>query len=55
MNFQGCQLLFYIASAVFTAIASFAENGSSKLPRQEQHPQFVRRAFHGCKFVLAMM
>ena len=50
MKVQGCQLHFKMINVVLIArsIASIVENGSSKLPRQEQNSQFIRRSYYGC-------
>ena len=54
MKFQHCQMVFYITGVVFTtrSIASFVKDDSSKLPRQEDSSQFVRRFYHGCELAL---
>ena len=52
MHYQDRQILFYITGVVFTtpsnALSMFGS--SSKLPRQEEVSQFVRRFYHGCEF-----
>ena len=50
-------MLFYLIGLVFTTqvVASVFENVPSKIPRQEQNLQLVRRMYHGCMLVLALM
>lgn len=49
-------MLFCLIGPVFTTqvVAPFFEDVPSKIPRQEQNPQFVRRMYHG-SFVLDEM
>ena len=56
MQFKARHVRFYIIGFVFIAqlIASVVTDNSSKLPRQEQATQFLRRYFHGCEFVIVM-
>ena len=56
MHFKARHVRFYIIGFVFIAqlTASVVTDNSSKLPRQEQVTQFLRRYFHGCEFVIVM-
>ena len=50
-------MLFYLIGLVFTTqvVAPVFEDVPSKIPRQEQNSQFVRRMYHGCMLVLALV
>ena len=50
-------MLFCLTGLVFTTqvVAPVFEDAPSKIPRQEQNSQFVRRMYHGCMPVLALM
>ena len=56
MHFKARHVRFYVIGFVFIAqlIASVVMDNSSKLPRQEQVTQFLRRYGHGCEFVIVM-
>lgn len=56
MHVKARHVRFYIIGFVFIAqlIASVVTDSSSKLPRQEQVTQFLRRHYHGCEFAIVM-
>ena len=47
----------YLIGLIFTTqvVASVFEDVPSKMPRQEPSSQFVRRMYHGCMLILALM
>ena len=50
-------MLFYLIGLVVTTqvVAPVFEDAPSKIPRQVQDSQFVRRMYHGCMLVTALM
>ena len=50
-------MLFYLTGLVFATqvVAPVFEDAPSKIPCQEQNSQFVRRMYHGCMLVLALI